>query len=199
MTALPAQFAVPSVVDQRLARHSLLTAHSRLARGIGAEYMENAALCPARVHQGQTGTVRLHHGVAVDDVRTTAVAGHGAVPLLGEMTTEAATEAGLGEEAGIAAHHPDRVGTAVGMEGDLSLHHRVGSREPDLLLRLGPETSGWTPARGAGALHVLKELILICARRVLLLKDRHRLPNLTRAVEVWLWMSLIDKPCILSF
>ena len=164
--------------------------------------MENAALCPARVHRGQTigrGAVRLHHEVAVDDVRTTAVAGHGAVPLLGEMITEAAIAAGLAEEAGFVVHHPDRVGTVVDMEGDLSPHRRVGSRGPGLLLLPVPETPGWTPARGVGALYVPKELILTCARRVLLLKDRHRLPDLTRAVEVWLWMSLIDKPCILSF
>ena len=141
VTALPAQFAVLSVVDQRLARRSLLAALSHPTRGIGAAYMENAALCPGRVHRGQTigrGAVRLHYAVAVDDVRSTAVAGHGAVPLLGGMTTEAE----LAEEVCIAAHHPDEVGTVVGMVGDLSLHHRVGGRGPNLVPHPGAEASG---------------------------------------------------------
>jgi len=139
--------------------------------------------------------VCLHHEVVVDDVHMTAIAGHGAVPLLGEIITEAE----LAEEGDIAAHHPDVVGTVVDMGGDLSLHYRVGGRGPGLLLHPTPETPGWTLAREVRALQVLKELILVCVRRVLLLKDRHRLPDLTRAVEVWLWMSLIDKLCILSF
>lgn len=198
MTALLAQFAVRSAVDPGLARHSLLSAHNHLARGIGAAYMESAVLCPARVHRSQMvgrGAVRLHHEVAVGDVRTTARVGHGAAPLLGEMITEA----GVAEETGIAAHRADLVGTAVDMGGDPSLHHRVGDRGPSLLLRPDPETPGWTLARGVGALSVPKELILACAQRALLLKDRHHLPGLTKAVGVWLWMSLIDKPCILSF
>ena len=160
--------------------------------------MENAALCPGRVHRGQTigrGAVRLHRAAAVEDVRTTAVAGHGAVPLLGGMPPEA----GLAEEAGIAARHPDEVGTVVDMVGDLYLHHRVGGRGPNLVLHPVAETPDSTLARGVGALQFPKERILTCIRRVLLLKDRHRLPDLTGAVEVWLWMSLIDKPCILSF
>jgi len=155
--------------------------------------MENAALCPARVHQVGRG-VRLHYEVAVDDLRTTAGADHRVVPPLGEMITEAE----LAEEAGTAAHRPDPVGTAVDMEGDPSLHRCVGDRRPGLLLHPVPETPGWTLPRGIKALQVRKELILVCARRVLLLKDPHRLPDLTRAVEVWQWMSLIDKPCILS-
>jgi hypothetical protein len=109
------------------------------------------------------------------------------------------TAAGLAEEAGIAAHPPDLVGIVVDMEGDLSLHHRVDGRGHGLLLHSVPETPGWTLARGVGVLQVPKELILVCARRVLLLKDHHRLPGLTRAVEVWLWMNLIEKPCNLFF
>jgi hypothetical protein len=205
VTAHPAQFAVRSVADPGPARRSLLTAHRHLTQRIGAAYMENAALCPARVHRGQTvgrGAVRLHHEVAVGDVHTTARAGHGAapLPLLEEITT-GAEWAGVewAEEAGIAARRPDVVGTVVDMGGDLSLHHRVGDRGPSLLLHPDPEMPGWTPARGVGALQVPKELTLVCARGPLLLKDRHRLPDLTRAVEVWLWMSPIDKPCSLSF
>ena len=198
MTALPAQFAVRSAADPGLARHSLLTAHSRLARGIGAAYMGNAALCPARVHRGQTvgrGAVRPHHALAVGDLRTTARAGHGALPLLEEIITEVE----LAEEAGFAAHRASVVGTVVGMEGDPSLLLHVGGRGPSLSLHPVPEMLGWTLARGVGALQVQKELTLVCAQRALLLKDRHHPPDLTRAVEVWLWMSLIDKPCILSF
>ena len=160
--------------------------------------MGNAALYPARAHRGQTvgrGAVRPHHELAVGDARTTARAGHGALPLLEGIITEVE----LAEEAGFAAHRPSVVGTVVDMEGDPSLLHRVGDQGPSLSLHPVPEMPGWTLARGVGAPQVPKERMLVCAQRALLLKDRHRPPDLTRAVEVWLWMSLIDKPCILSF
>ena len=160
--------------------------------------MENAALCPVRVHRGQTvgrGAVRLHREVAADDVRTTAGAGHGVVPLLEEMITEAEEAV----EAAIAVHRQDVVDTVVDTEGDLSLRHYVYGRRPCLVLHPVPKTPGWTLTWGVGALRVPKRLMLVCARRVLFLNDPRHLPDLTRAVEVWLWMSLIDKPCILSF
>ena len=158
--------------------------------------MENVALYPVRVHQGQIvglRAVRLPHEVATDDVRTTAGAGHGVVPLLKGMITEEG-----GAEVHIAFHSPDVVGTVVDTEGDLSLHHHVDDRESGLFLHPAPKTLRWTLTRGVRALQVPKELLLVCARRALLLKDLHRLPGLTRAAGVWLWMNLIDKPCILS-
>jgi len=151
--------------------------------------MENAALCPAPVHRGQTvgrGAVRLHCAVAAGDVRTTAGADH--APLQGGTITEPEWV----EEEGIAIHRPDVVDMAVDTEGDLYLHLHVDGREPYLLLHPVPETLRWTPAQGVRALQVPKELILVCARRVPLLKDPHRLPDQTRAVEAWLWMSQID-------
>ena len=157
--------------------------------------MDGAALRPARFHRGQTvgrGAARLYHGVEADAVPTTAGAGHVAVPPLEGTITEVETAQG-----GIAVHPPDLVGTPVDIEGGLSLHHHVGARRPGPFPHPVPETPEYSLARIAGALPVSKELIVVCARRVLLLKDPHRRLYLRRAVGVCLWMSLTDKPLYL--
>jgi hypothetical protein len=198
VTAPPARFAVPGAADPGLARLSLLAAHNRPTPEIGAVYMENIARCPARVRRGQPGgqgAARLH-AVAADDARIIAEADPGAPPHLEGTITAAEGMA----EAGIAVHRSDLLGTAVDIGGSLSPHHPVGGRGHGLLLHPAQERpeSTLTQGVGAGALRFPKKLILACARRVPLLKDPRRLPGLTRAVEVWLWMSLIDQQCSLT-
>jgi len=136
--ALPTA-SVLSEADPGLALQSLLAGHNRLIRRIGAGYTENAALHPARVHRDQTVSRALRlHGVAADDVRTTAGVGHRVVPLLAETITEVE----VAEEVPIVVHRLDAVGTVVDMGGGLSRHRHVGGRRHNPFLHPAPEPPG---------------------------------------------------------